>query len=60
MHPSCGAMDVAADLLRRAEHYRELAAHVTDAQTRAGLLELSEKYEAIAQEVRADHSPRAQ
>jgi hypothetical protein len=53
-------MDVAADLLRRAEHYRELAAHVTDAQTRAGLLELSEKYEAIAQEVRADHSPRAQ
>jgi hypothetical protein len=53
-------MDVASDLLRRAAHYRDLAAHVTDEQTRAGLLELSEKYEAIAQEVRADHPHRAQ
>jgi hypothetical protein len=53
-------MDVAADLLRRVEHYRELAAQVTDAQTCAGLLELAEKYEALAREVRADHPHRAQ
>lgn len=52
--------DVAADLLRRAEHYRDLAVHVTDAQTRTGLHELAEKYEALAQEIQTDGPPKAQ
>jgi hypothetical protein len=40
-----GAMD-AAELLERAHHYRMMALRVTDAQTREGLLELAERYEA--------------
>jgi hypothetical protein len=51
--------DVAADRLRRAEHYRDLAVHVTDAQTCTGLHELAEKYEALAREVQADDPPKA-
>ena len=47
-------MDTASDLLQRAKHYRTLATHVTDEQTRAGLLELAEKYEAMAAEMQAD------
>jgi hypothetical protein len=46
-------MDV-ADLLTRATRYRALAAYVTDEPTRAGLLELAEKYETLAQEMQAD------
>ena len=47
-----------ADLLARAAHYRELAAGITDEQTRAGLLELAMKYEAVAQEIQADNEPK--
>ena len=46
------------ELLRRASHYRELAARMTDQQTRAGLLDLAGRYEALAREVvkeTADH-----
>ena len=52
-------MDV-ADLLARAERFRTLAARVTDEQTRAGLLELAERYEALAHDVREDDSSQAQ
>jgi hypothetical protein len=45
-----GAMD-AAGLLERAYHYRMMALRVTDAQTREGLLELAERYEALAREM---------
>lgn len=38
----------AADLLAYATRYRTLAARMTDEQTREGLLELAEKYEALA------------
>lgn len=38
----------AADLLVYATRYRTLAARMTDEQTREGLLELAEKYEALA------------
>jgi hypothetical protein len=44
----------------RATHYRELAARVTDEQTRLGLLELAENYEALAREVQADDRPKSQ
>jgi hypothetical protein len=47
----------AADLLARAARYRALAARVIDDQTRAGLLELAEKYEALARGVQADDAP---
>lgn len=53
-------MDVAADLQTRAAHYRDLAVRVTDEQARAGLLELAEKYEAIARQMQADDPPKAQ
>ena len=39
------------ELLERASHYRELAACVTDEQTRAGLLDLAGLYEGLAEEV---------
>jgi hypothetical protein len=42
-----GAMDF-AELLERAHHYRMMAIRVTDDQTREGLLELAEQYEALA------------
>ena len=45
-----GVMDSAAELITRAARYRALAAGVTDEQTRAGLLELAKKYEALARE----------
>jgi hypothetical protein len=54
-----GAMDI-ADLIDRAARYRALAAHVTDEQTRVGLLELAERYEALAREVRESDPPQAQ
>jgi len=41
----------AAGLLERAYHYRMMALRVTDAQTREGLLELAERYEALAREM---------
>jgi 2-oxo-4-hydroxy-4-carboxy--5-ureidoimidazoline (OHCU) decarboxylase len=58
--PRWGVMDSAADLITRAARYRALAAGVTDEQTRAGLLELAEKYEALAREMKADDPPEAQ
>ena len=53
-----GGMDSAADLITRAARYRALAAGVTDEQTRAGLLELAAKYEALAREMKADDPPK--
>jgi hypothetical protein len=44
------AMD-SAELCERADHYRMMAIQVTDAQTKEGLLELAEQYEAWAREV---------
>jgi len=35
-------------LLKRAEHYRALATRVMDDQTRRGLRDLAERYEALA------------
>jgi hypothetical protein len=53
-------MDAAA-LLARANHYRDLAARMLDEQTRAGLLELAERYEALAREVQGNtDAPKAQ
>jgi len=43
-----------AELLERAHHYRVVAARVTDEQTRQGLLDLAEKYEALAHEMEQD------
>jgi len=40
-----------ADLRERAHHYRMIAIQVTDAQTKDGLLELAEHYEARACEM---------
>jgi hypothetical protein len=40
-----------AELRERAEHYRMIAIQVTDAQTKEGLLELAEHYEARAREM---------
>jgi hypothetical protein len=55
MGPNWGSMSVTTtELLRRAEHYRDIAAHVTDEQTHTGLLELADKYEVLAREVQAD------
>ena len=53
-------MDVPTDLLTRAARYRVLAARVTDAQARAGLLELAEKYEALARELQGEDPQKAQ
>ena len=50
----------AADLLTRAARGRALAARVTDEQARAGLLELAEKYEALAKEAQAADHPKPQ
>jgi hypothetical protein len=52
-------MDSAADLITRAARYRALATGVTDEQTRAGLLELAAKYEALAREMKGDDPPEA-
>jgi hypothetical protein len=48
-----------AELLERACHYRALAARISDGQTREGLLDLAERYEALAKEVekRSDDDP---
>ena len=43
-----------AELLERAHHYRAVAARVTDEQTRQGLLDLAQKYEALAHEMEQD------
>jgi hypothetical protein len=40
-----------AELLRRASRYRDLAAGILDEQTREGLLNLAERYEALAREI---------
>ena len=40
-----------AELRERADPYRMMAIQVTDAQTKEGLLELAEQYEAWAREV---------
>ncbi|HZI75885.1 MAG TPA: hypothetical protein VFD73_18045 [Gemmatimonadales bacterium] len=45
-----GAMD-SAELLERAHRYRIVAAGLTDEQTKAGLLDLADKYEALAREL---------
>jgi hypothetical protein len=44
-------MEVAADLLIRANRYRGMAARVTDEQIRMALLDLAAKYEALAREM---------
>jgi hypothetical protein len=43
-----------AELLERGHHYRIVAARVTDEQIRQGLLDLAEKYEALAHEMEQD------
>ena len=52
-------MDVAADLLIRANRYRGMAARVTDGQIRMALLDLAAKYEALAREMQADDRRKA-
>ena len=52
-------MDVAADLLIRANRYRGIAARVTDEQIRLALLELAAKYEALAREMQANDRRKA-
>jgi hypothetical protein len=59
MHAVEKGMD-AAELLTRAARYRALAARVTDEQARAGLLELAEKFEALAKEAQAADRPKPQ
>lgn len=49
----------AAELLAYAARYRILAAHMTDEQTREGLLKLAEDYEALAREMQADDPSEA-
>jgi hypothetical protein len=44
-----GGMD-SDELLDRAAHYRDLAIHTLDEQTKQGLLELAEKYEPLARD----------
>ena len=39
-----------AELLQHATRYRELAAGMTDRETREGLLDLAAEYEAVARE----------
>jgi hypothetical protein len=58
--PVWGLMDVAADLLIRANRYRGMAARVTDEQIRMALLELAEKYEALAREMQAKDRQKPQ
>jgi len=38
-----------AELLRWASHYRDLATRMLDEQTSKGLIELAERYEALAE-----------
>ena len=52
-------MDVAADLLIRANRYRGIAARVTDERIRLALLELAAKYEALAREMQANDRRKA-
>ncbi len=47
------------ELLARAAHYRDLAARITDAETRQGLLELAENYEVLTRQTQADSEPRS-
>jgi hypothetical protein len=47
----------AAELSERARRYQTLAAHVTDEQTRQALLDLAEKYEALAQKRGSERPP---
>lgn len=42
-----GTMD-RVELINRANRYRDLAARTTDQQTKQGLLDLAERYEALA------------
>jgi hypothetical protein len=46
-------MDI-PQLLQRARHYRTVAAHVTDDEISRELLDLAEKYEALAHEMERD------
>lgn len=39
------------DLRARAEHYRELARQITDAQAQSGIRRLAEQYETLAAEL---------
>jgi hypothetical protein len=48
----------AAELLTWAARYRALAARMTDEQTRAGLLELAERYEVLGKEAQAADRPK--
>ena len=57
--PIWALMDVAADLLIRANRYRGMAARVTDEQIRMALLELAAKYEALARQMQQT-PPKAQ
>ena len=57
--PVWALMDVAADLLIRANRYRGIAARVTDEQIRMALLELAAKYEALAREMQANDRRKA-
>jgi hypothetical protein len=41
-------------LRRKAAHYRELAQHITDAQTQSGLIRLAGQYEAEANSLEMD------
>jgi hypothetical protein len=45
-----------AELLQHAARYRDLAVRMTDGQTRAGLLDLAERYEALAKEIEKGNS----
>ena len=58
--PVWALMDVAADLLIRANRYRGIAARVTDEQIRMALIELAAKYEALAREMQANDRRKAQ
>lgn len=42
-----------AELRARAAHYRELAAQITDARTKTGIMELARQYEEQAAEIEA-------
>jgi hypothetical protein len=50
-------MDDLCRFVRPSRRYRALAANVTDEPIRAGLLELAEKYEALARGTPADDAP---
>jgi hypothetical protein len=44
-------VDDPEELRAKAAHYRELAAQITDAQARAGIIELARQYEQQAAEM---------